>query len=162
MTSHAADSKFILADFMNNVVMSSADVLWQSVSFDIGPDDKEIYSGPSTDAEWDAMRKAMQALADGGAQLQKLPAGWLVQDPALKYETPPGDLEPDAVAALIGKEAAAWSAHAEVLRAAAAQALKATETRDLKTLSDVSDSLDQICESCHLQFWYPGQAQAGI
>jgi hypothetical protein len=160
MTANAADSKFVLADFMNNVVMGSADGLWQAVSFDVGPDGKETYAGPTTDAEWDALHKAMQALSDAGTQLQHLPAGFHVQDPSLKYETPPGDLEPDAVAALIGKESAAWTAHAEVLRVAAAQALKATETRDLKMLSDTSDSLDQICESCHLQFWYPSQAAA--
>jgi hypothetical protein len=159
MAATAPKPSFILADFMNNVVMKSADALWQSVSFDVGADGKEVYTGPTTDADWDKLKKAMQALTDAGTQLQKLPTGWKVQDPSLKYETPPGDLAPDAVAALIGKEAAAWKAHAEVLRTGAAAALKATETRNLKALSDASDSFDGICESCHLQFWYPGQPQ---
>jgi hypothetical protein len=160
MSATAADAKLTLADVMNNQVMASSDVLWQAIVLDIGDDGKEIYSGPTTDADWQKLHDAMQALADTGTQLQKMPEGWQVRDPSLEYETPPGELAPDAIAALINKEPAAWGAHAEVLRAAAAQALQATETRDLETLGRVSDALDGICESCHLQFWYPDQPAA--
>jgi cytochrome c556 len=157
---NAADAPFILADVMNNVVMGSSDGLWQSVVLDdVAPDGKETYTGPTTDEDWEKLRASMQSLAEAGAQLQKLPEGWQVQDPSLKYETPPGDLSPDAVAALIKKESAAWNAHAEVLRTAAEQAVKAAEAHDLNTLGALSDSLDGICESCHLQFWYPEQAK---
>jgi hypothetical protein len=160
MAAQAADSRFILANLMNDVVMGSSDALWQSVVLDtIAADGTETYAGPATDADWEKLRASMQALVDAGTQMQHLPEGWQVQDPSLDYETPPGDLAPDAIAALIKKEPAAWAAYAEVLRTAATQALKAAQTRDLNTLGAIGDSLDGICESCHLQFWYPEQAR---
>ena len=29
--------------------------------------------------------------------------------------------------------------------------------KDAKELWDAADNLDQACEACHLEFWYPGE-----
>jgi hypothetical protein len=33
----------------------------------------------------------------------------------------------------------------------------ASQKKDTATLFDVSGRLDQVCEDCHMQFWYPEQ-----
>jgi hypothetical protein len=33
----------------------------------------------------------------------------------------------------------------------------AAQSKDANKLFEVSGRLDQVCEDCHLQFWYPDQ-----
>jgi hypothetical protein len=35
--------------------------------------------------------------------------------------------------------------------------LKATDARDASELMNAGAALDEVCEGCHLKFWYPGQ-----
>jgi cytochrome c556 len=37
--------------------------------------------------------------------------------------------------------------------------IASTQTKDAKKLADVSGGLDEVCEACHKQFWYPNQKQ---
>ena len=34
------------------------------------------------------------------------------------------------------------------------------EAKDAAKLFEVSGALDQVCESCHMKFWYPEQKAA--
>ena len=39
---------------------------------------------------------------------------------------------------------------------AALESLAIARARDAKRLFDAGDKIDRACESCHLEFWYPG------
>jgi cytochrome c556 len=39
--------------------------------------------------------------------------------------------------------------------------LAAAKNRDATKLMDAAGGLDQVCEACHIQFWYPEQPVAG-
>jgi formate-dependent nitrite reductase cytochrome c552 subunit len=46
------------------------------------------------------------------------------------------------------------------LREAAIDSLKIIKARDAQGLFDVGDKIDKACESCHLEYWYPGDKKA--
>jgi hypothetical protein len=47
--------------------------------------------------------------------------------------------------------------HAQELQKVGAAVVAAAKAHDAKKLSDLSDSLDSVCEGCHQTFWYPPQ-----
>jgi hypothetical protein len=47
--------------------------------------------------------------------------------------------------------------HAQELQKVGAAVVAAAKAHDSKKLSDLSDSLDSVCEGCHQTFWYPPQ-----
>jgi len=61
------------------------------------------------------------------------------------------------IEAYINANRAGYAAHARTLADAGDAIVKASETKDVAPLFKVSSNLDQLCESCHVQFWYPPQ-----
>ena len=59
--------------------------------------------------------------------------------------------------AAIDAEPAKFRALAQALSASMDQVVAAAKAKDAAKLFDVSGGLDQVCESCHMQFWYPEQ-----
>jgi hypothetical protein len=37
------------------------------------------------------------------------------------------------------------------------QAFAAIEAKDAEKLLDVGNAIDEACEKCHLQYWYPNE-----
>ncbi|HWK53013.1 MAG TPA: hypothetical protein VNR18_01485 [Hyphomicrobiales bacterium] len=153
--SAAENDDATLSVIMADIIMPAADVLWQSVYPDVGPDNEEILVGPATDEDWQGLRKAAASL-DASADLLLNP-DLQVRDPALEVETPPGELSPEQIAELMRTQQPAWAAHTAVLRATAQQALAIVDARDTEALYDLTGGLDASCTSCHQQFWYPEQ-----
>ena len=51
-----------------------------------------------------------------------------------------------------------FAAHVRKLAETGATVAAASETKDTARLFAVANDLDQVCESCHQQFWYPQPA----
>ena len=141
-----------ISEVMASIVMPAANVLWEAAYPDSGPDG-EVIKGPENDEGWIKVREAAVSLA-ASTNLLLVP-DLPVKDPALAGETPAGELAPQAIFELIKTQNPAWTAWSRVLNASAMQALEAIDNRDLKTLYDITGSLDSSCTSCHQQFWYP-------
>ena len=59
------------------------------------------------------------------------------------------------------KTQARWAGLVDRLHDAAVPALKATEEKNAKGLFDAGEHMEQACEACHQQYWYPpGEASA--
>jgi hypothetical protein len=142
-----------LADIMEGIVMSSADVLWTSVSVDVSTEGEKI-TAPETEEDWTRLRHAAVTLA-ASTNLLVVP-GLKIDNPADSTESAQGELSPAAIAKLRNENLPAWAAHAEALHQTALQAIKAIDDHNAEGLNDVGGDLDAVCESCHLQFWYPG------
>lgn len=151
----AADDDPTLAVIMADIIMPAADVLWQSVYPDVGPNDEEILVGPATDADWQALREAAATLEASADMLLK--PDLQIRNPALEVQTPPGELSTVEIADLMRTQQPAWAAYTAVLRASAQQALGIIDARDTAALYDFTGGLDSSCTSCHQQFWYPEQ-----
>ena len=75
----------------------------------------------------------------------------------MKPETPgPDDLSPAQVEILLKQNRAPFNAFAQKLTDAALVALKAVDARNVDGMYEAGDAIDQACENCHLNYWYPG------
>jgi hypothetical protein len=111
---------------------------------------------PKTDEDWEKLRIGAVTLAEG-VYLLKVPRPF----------TPPGDennstgvdateLSPAQIKAKLEADPVLWNAKIEALRNVGLEVLEIVKKKDSAELWDASYNLDQACESCHLQYWYPG------
>lgn len=145
-------TELTIAEIMDAMVMREADVIWQAVEFR-STEDGSIMVGPETEEGWTEVRHAAMALAEAANNL--VIPGRHSDSPGA--EVVEGELPPAEIDALIAQQRGAWVGFAEAMRSTAMQAVAAIDERDADKILDVGGSLDQVCESCHLVFWYPNQ-----
>jgi hypothetical protein len=151
-------TNFSIQELMLSIVDPVGDSIFDSVSVSItAAGFKE--TRPRTDAEWLAVRDKAVQLAEAG-NLLKIPGrrvGPATPIRGMKPETPgPDDLSPAQVEILLKQNRAPFNAFAQKLTDAAMVALKAVDTRSVDGLYEAGDAIDQACENCHLNYWYPG------
>lgn len=141
-----------VAEVMESIVMPAADVLWNSVVI-YATQDGLVEEKPETDEDWQKLRWSAVNLAEA-TNLLLVPGR---QAAAPGTPAGPGELAPKEIQALIEQNQPAWAAHAQVLHNTALQTIKIIDNKDTDGLSDIGGAIDEACESCHLQFWYPNQ-----
>jgi hypothetical protein len=113
---------------------------------------------PKTEDDWDRVRTGAVSLAEG-IELLKVPRPW----------TPPGDvnnstgpnppeLSPTEIQAKLEKDPVFWEAKIQALRNAALEVVEVAKKKDVSALFSASADVDEACEACHLEYWYPGDA----
>lgn len=139
-----------VSDIMTTIVMPSADVLWNAVAIDVTAAGV-VTTAPETEAEWQRIRASAETLAAITDKLlsENLPVSNAPVEPS------PGVLAPEQIAALRKENWQAWTAHVYVMHEVAESALKMIDAKDTEGLSEIGGSLDEACENCHVQFWYP-------
>ncbi|HUK35155.1 MAG TPA: hypothetical protein VLV86_14655 [Vicinamibacterales bacterium] len=111
---------------------------------------------PKTDEDWERLRIGATTIAEG-VYLLKVPRPF----------APPGDennsagpdateLSPAQIKAKLEHDPVLWNAKIEALRNVGLEVLEIVKTRKSGELWEASYNLDQACESCHVQYWYPG------
>src|SRR5215470_5954495 len=143
-----------IKDIMDSMVDPGADFIWESVATVISAKGDEDRA-PHTDEEWKEVRRRAIMLMEATNLLQ-IP-GRLVAKPHEKSENPGIELEPEKIEELINKDRPAWIKYAHGLHDATMEALKAIEEKDSEKLLDVGNRIDEACEKCHLQYWYPDE-----
>lgn len=112
---------------------------------------------PRTDEEWDKVRIGAVAMAE---------ASYLLKVP--REFAPPGDnnnsegddapeLSPAQIMEKLKRDPVLWQAKVEALRNVGREVLEIVGKRDVQALWAAGEDLDSACETCHLEFWYPGQ-----
>ena len=142
-------------DLMASIVDPSADAIWNAVGTVVDQEHGVQDLAPKTDEDWAAMRQAAIRIIEGG-NLLMMP-GRDAAPPGTKSDTPGVELEPAEIAALIRKNRRAFDGFARELQSLAAEALRATDRKDVPALLDIGARMDEVCESCHQTFWYPPQ-----
>jgi hypothetical protein len=141
-------------DLMLSVVDPSADIVWLSVST-IQSEKGIVETVPRNDEEWASVRRGAIALTES-ANLLMVP-GRQVARPGEKSETPGVELEPEEMEALIEQDRAAWNKRAQDLHAAGVAALQAIDAHDANKVFEVGEQIENACEGCHRQYWYPNE-----
>jgi hypothetical protein len=108
-----------------------------------------------TDEEWELTRQGAIRLVEA-TNLLVMP-GRSVARPGEQSEAPGVELEPAQMEELINKDRAAFYKRARELHDAALEALRAIERRDTDAIFDIGERIDEKCEACHIQYWYPNQ-----
>lgn len=143
-------------DVMASMIDPAADFLWESVSSTVTRN-ATVEKQPRTDAEWAEVRRQAIILTEG-ANLIMMEGRHVVKEGArLEDHGTPGNLTAEESEKAIAANRASFIAFAQALRDVGVSMLAAADARNPQGMIDAGDTLDQVCEGCHLQFWYPGQ-----
>jgi hypothetical protein len=142
-------------ELMRDMIDPASDFIFDAVKVEIGKTGT-VETVPKTEKDWEKIRIGAVTLAEG-VYLLKIPRPF----------TPPGDqnntsgehpteLTPAQIQAKLEADPVLWNAKIEALRNVGLEVMEIVKKKDVKELWDAGDNLDQACESCHLQYWYPG------
>lgn len=139
-------------ELMDSIIDPSSDVLWRAVGtvVDAGGFHDAL---PKTPEDWRDVRRAAVRLVEG-ANLLMLP-GRAAAPPGTKSEVPGVELEPAQIAALIGRNRPSFDGYALALQGVALDAVRAADARNAARLMDAGGQMEEVCEGCHQNFWYP-------
>jgi cytochrome c556 len=113
------------------------------------------------DADWLAVRHAAVALTET-ANLLVMPgrktvaAGGKIQDEGLQGNLPSAEIQKR-----IEADPAKWARFAKELQDATLETLPAIDARNIDALTDKGGRIDEACEACHKEYWYPPTASPG-
>jgi hypothetical protein len=141
-------------DIMDALVDPGSDYIWDSVETVVSAKGVEE-KAPHTDEEWKAVRNHAIMLLEATNLLQM--PGRHVAKAGEKADDPKVELAPEQIETMINNDRASWIKYAHGLHDATMEALKAAEAKDKDKLLDVGNGIDEACEKCHLQYWYPNE-----
>jgi hypothetical protein len=140
-------------DIMVHMVDPAGDLIWDAVSTTV--DAKGTHEiEPRTDEDWAKVRTGAITLAEA-SNLLMMPRP--VARAGEKSIAPGIELEPPEMEELISKDRPGWYKRAADLREISVKVLDIVEKRDVKGLFDIGEPVDQACEGCHRQYWFPNE-----
>ena len=143
-------------ELMRDMIDPASDFVFDSVST-VTTKKGVVETFPKTDKDWEKIRIGAVTMAEG-VYLLKIPRPF----------APPGDnndsggpepLEssPAEIQAKLEHDPVLWNAKIEALRNVGLEVLEIVKKKDVNALWGAADDLDEACETCHLEYWYPGQ-----
>jgi hypothetical protein len=146
-------------ELMEHIVDPIADWIFDAAVIEIG-DKGVVETKPVTDEDWLKVERGALILAES-ANLLKMPRAMVPPGDKSLKDSPGGpELTPGEIEAKVKQDRALWNKHADGLRIAALESLKIARARDGEGLFDAGEMIDKACESCHLEYWYPGDKKA--
>ena len=142
-------------DLMRNMIDPASDYIFDAVKVEVSKSGT-VERLPKTDADWEKIRTGAITLAEG-IYLLKVPRPF----------APPGDennssgpdateLSPAQIKAKIEADPVLWNAKIEAVRNVGLEVLEIVKKKNADELFEAGGNLDEACESCHIQYWYPG------
>jgi len=135
-----------------------ADALWDVTNAVIG-DEGGLDLAKMDDARWTQIADLADQVSAGAAKIAAMypivaaPAGTAIGDSNIV-----GGHSTAQVQAFIDRDPAGLRALAEAMGTHTADLAAAARAHDAATAGPLVDALDGVCESCHLEYWYPEQA----
>ena len=140
---------------MRDMIDPASDFIFDSVKVTIS-EHGTAETVPRTEKDWEKIRIGAVTIAEG-VYLLKIPRPF----------TPPGDennsrgpdateLSPAQIKAKLEADPVLWNAKIEALRNVGLEVIEIVNKKKVDELWEAGDNLDQACEGCHLQYWYPG------
>ena len=145
-----------IQDIMAYMIDPAADFLWESVSTSVtsaGTEEKQ----PRTDAEWNEVRKQAIILAEASNLIRMTGRHVAREGRQLEDHGTEGNLTAAESEQAIAADRATFESFAQALHDVGQWMLKAADDKNPQGILDAGDTMDQVCEGCHLKFWYPGQ-----
>jgi hypothetical protein len=147
-----------LHELMKNVVAIQTQVIW-----DVGNNAQDDSGNPDASkmkaADWAKVAGAAGKVRDAAQALAKAPHV-MAAAPGQKIDGEggtPGAFGAKEVQKVIDAKPKVFQAFAVQLTQSMEELIAASKAKDAKKLFDVSGRLDQECEGCHMQFWYPDE-----
>jgi len=145
-----------IAELMDSVIDPSADSLWDAVGTTVTTKGT-VQHAPKTDEEWQQARRHAITLIEG-TNLLVMDGRKLVAPgaPVLDQDVQ-GVLTPEEGQKKLDANHTAFVQFAYALHDVGEQMLKAIDAKDAEGMMAAGATMDNVCESCHLTFWYPNQ-----
>jgi len=144
-------------ELMENIVDPQADYVFDAVGSDVTP--KGIVDiTPTTDDDWTKIQRGAYVLAESSNLLKMTRK--MAPDGVANREKGGPELTPAQIEAKVKENPALWNSHADTLRTEALKVVEIVKARDAGKLLAAGSAIDQACEACHLDFWYPGDREA--
>jgi hypothetical protein len=145
----AFDPNYSVRSLMNTLIQPNADILWRAVLYVVSEDGVQEDIEPTTDSDWDQLRRsALDLMAAGNALL--LPGRVVADAPAdAAYKH-----EPDEIRELLAANPGNWRFYIQQLQTTTQATLEAIENRSVDGLVDSGASINNACQGCHAEFWY--------
>jgi hypothetical protein len=143
-------------ELMRDMIDPASDFVFDSVGTVITKRGR-VETEPRTDADWEKIRIGAVTMAEG-VYLLKVPRPFAPPGDENNSTGPePEELSPAQIKAKLEADPVLWNAKIEALRNVGLEVLEIVKRRDVKELWDACENLDQACENCHLEYWYPGE-----
>ncbi len=146
-----------LHEIMKDKIDANADKLWDvsntAIAQDAGLDPTKM-----DDQKWAEIARLAGEVKAGAKQLAALNPAVVVK-PGVKIldEGLPGGDTAAKVQGHVDKDPEGLRDMANTLAAHMDELVSAAKAKDAAKAGPLVDQLDQVCESCHLEFWYPQQ-----
>ena len=142
-------------ELMQNMIDPVADNIFDAVWWD-STAKGVVEHRPRTDDDWDKVKTGAVSLAEG-IYLLKVPRLLApVGDVNNSVGLHPPELSPIQIRAKIDKDPVLWIAKIQALRNVSLEILDVVKKKDVDALWQAGADLDEACEACHLEYWYPG------
>jgi len=144
-------------DVMKDEVDKHADEVWEVTNPAVG-DKGGIDPTKMTDAMWRQLAEDATAVQEGAQQIAQMDKITVIRPgETIADAGVPGGHSAAEVQAEIDKNPQGLRDHAAGLAATMGDLVKAANARDAAKAGPIIDSLDGVCEGCHLDYWYPDQ-----
>lgn len=163
VAAHAADAPkavlqtAVLQTVMLTKVNPQGLALWD-ITNNAMNDAGELDAKKMTPTKWARLAEIGKALEEGGKQLATskgviaAPPGARLQD-----DNPSGPSKSITIQGYLDAKPDLFRQRAKALQDLGAKTVVVAGKKDLKTLNQISEDLDGVCEACHKDFWYPEQ-----
>jgi hypothetical protein len=142
-----------IQELMQAEVDASADSIWDAVETTASRTGEE-HKQPRTAEEWQEIRRNAIVLIEA-ANLLTIENRKLSNAPFPAEAA--GALDSAEIARRIASNRPAFNQYAITLSQTAQTLLTAIDAKDSQALVSAGGVLDEVCESCHMTFWYPNQ-----
>jgi hypothetical protein len=144
-------------ELMRDMIDPASDYVFDAIGT-VDTKEGTVEIQPRTQADWDKLRVGGVMLAEG-IYLLKIPRPFAPPGDENNSTGPdPEELSPAQIKAKLEADPVLWNAKIEALRNVGLEVLDIVKRKDVKELWDAAENLDEACESCHIAYWYPGDA----
>jgi len=144
-------------ELMENLVDPNADFIFDSVVTDVSANGI-VETRPTTEEDWARVERAAILLAEA-TNLLKMPRQIA---PAGDTSAQAAELTPPQIQAKVDADRATWGKYANGLRDVAVKGIAVAKAKDVNGVFELGADLDQACENCHLEYWYPGDKKPAL
>jgi hypothetical protein len=142
-------------ELMRDMIDPASDFVFDSIST-VTSKKGVVETEPRTDAEWEKVRFGAVTMAEG-IYLLKIPRPFAPPGDENNSTGPePEELSPAQILAKLKADPVLWNAKIEALRNVGLEVLEIVKKKDANALWQAGGDLDDACEGCHLEYWYPG------
>jgi hypothetical protein len=142
-------------ELMENMIDPLSDNVFDAVWWD-NTTKGVVEHKPVTDEDWEKVKTGAVGIVEG-IELLKVPRPWTPAGDLNNSQGPNApELSPTQIQAKLDNDPVLWTAKIQALRNVGLEVLEIVKKKDSNALWQAGGDLDDACEACHLEYWYPG------